>query len=949
MSKILAVSDIHIHDYPNRNPFEKARLYQSRIVAQNIIEVGKSMGADRIVFAGDILEKAINRPYVLAETKLFLDTVMREFKEGFIVWGNHDQDNKGADQDFIDSSLGVMLPGNLYYADKKEIVIDNSRIAFSNWYPKFDLSWIQDSVDVLFTHATISYTLGGQEKYKSQNQELDQSKFGIAFCGDIHKRASIDKFVSIGVPQRCKMGDSSESSGVIYDCVTKEWSWVDLNPHDNLIKFDYTSDIKQEGWNENLKTWLVYKPDTLGISGSGVREVKVPEWDDINNLINNIITENGLSPVHNTILEYLNEHSEYKEVDFNFSLKKLYCKNWRSIEECTIYFDDRDRILIQGKNGSGKSSLLSAIKYAFIEYSGSLKDFIQFGSKSCLTEVDFVYQGALYKISRGFRSGKPVFGLEINGNPQKYNNKKEFDEDMHIRFPFIDYMDIYFFNSDHSRLIGDPEMKRHPERLAELISKFFKLDKIDSYNGMAEGIRDGFEKSISEWELKIKESDNVLQYIKTEVDSINLPSEPKESLMSFREEGMEIERKSKLWSDYVGKVSPMKLSIEVYSKDINNIQLEISKLRDDASLDYEISEIDKEISRLTTELLDIKSSGKEYDLENRVLGSIAEEGKKVSKSLENLDNTNICPTCHRAITSREDLEKHREELKNKLSEITDQYIQKRDYVRELYKKRQESQEKEMSLKEGIGKLRKAIEERRLQKSRKVDLMRELDKKRNSVESLKTQLMNMSKPEEVILPDNFTSIMIDLNNKIDMWNRYDVLQGKRLEEEQKIQFYNKELEKIKRGMYELENYIRLTGPTGKIYEEIMTKLAQQFTDGNVKYEVESYNFKRKDHLALKSSYNNNGNYVPYDSCSDGQKTVLDVHFISKIVTGMGLLVMDEFLKHLDPSNHDICLETISSMNIGCILLSSHMESVGGFNNKTCNLELNDSGITMIDIK
>ena len=84
---ILITSDIHINDYPNKNPKEKYRLYQSRIVAQNIIEEGKKNNANIIVFAGDVLEKAINRPYVQAEVKLFLDTVMKEFRVGYIIWG----------------------------------------------------------------------------------------------------------------------------------------------------------------------------------------------------------------------------------------------------------------------------------------------------------------------------------------------------------------------------------------------------------------------------------------------------------------------------------------------------------------------------------------------------------------------------------------------------------------------------------------------------------------------------------------------------------------------------------------------------------------------------------------------------------------------------------------------------------------------------------------------
>ena len=46
--KILIVSDVHINDYPQKNPTEKYRLYQTRLVADNIINVGKANGCDTI-------------------------------------------------------------------------------------------------------------------------------------------------------------------------------------------------------------------------------------------------------------------------------------------------------------------------------------------------------------------------------------------------------------------------------------------------------------------------------------------------------------------------------------------------------------------------------------------------------------------------------------------------------------------------------------------------------------------------------------------------------------------------------------------------------------------------------------------------------------------------------------------------------------------------------------
>lgn len=176
MTKILAIADIHIHDYPQRNPSEKYRLLQDRKVAQNIIEVGRQEGASVLVIAGDVLEKYIIRPYIQAEVKGFLDELMKNFDYGFIIWGNHDQDNKSVNSEFKDSCLSVMLPPNLHYADKKDIVIDNTRIGFYNWRPEFDLSWINGKVDVLFTHATISYS----DVDRIHSQVLDESKFDLA-------------------------------------------------------------------------------------------------------------------------------------------------------------------------------------------------------------------------------------------------------------------------------------------------------------------------------------------------------------------------------------------------------------------------------------------------------------------------------------------------------------------------------------------------------------------------------------------------------------------------------------------------------------------------------------------------------------------------------------------------------------------------------------------------
>lgn len=935
MSKILAIADVHIHDYPQRNPEEKFRLYQTRQVARNIIEVGQREGAEILVIAGDILEKSIIRPYVQAEVKIFLDTVMSYFRQGYIIWGNHDQDNKGSVQEFTDSCLSVMLPNNLYYADQKEITVDNTRIAFSNWRPgdNIDLSWINGCVDILFTHATICYS--GSDLFKSQT--LDESKFDLAICGDIHKPGQIGKYISIGIPQRCKMSDGEVLTGVIVDCLDKSWKWVNLDPHNTLMKFQYTNVREEEGWDSLNSTWKIFKPENLGTINSSGSNIKVPAWQEVDNLISSIIISNNLQQVHGEVLKNLKDISS-KEVDFDFQLTRFYCKNWRSIDEVELFFDPNDKILITGKNGAGKSSLLSALRYAF-EENRFIKDFIQVGTSECVTEVDFVYQGNLYRIQRGSKT----YGFWINGEIQKYNNKRLFEEDMHQRFPFIDYMDVYFFDSDHHKLIGDIT----PERKSEIVSKFFKLDKIDAYNEQAEVLLDILNKNSWKWKEEIEKSNKVLEFIEGKLNSIQLPNISKPELENLRQEGLEMQKKERLWNDWIIFSSASQLRMEGYQNSIKELKEKINSSESEEMLDTTISNLQVTRDELSTELGALGGIAIRYNVAKTELDRINQEGSKLYVEWENLGKTKTCPCCGQVINNTESIEKHKLELEQRMTDLQVKQRELLSVLEQIESERKEEDNKRSELKSRIEKINSNISDNMAKKTLLQKNKAELLLTEDLLIKLEQQVKSYPVPEKISLPDDFMERMANIESGIMAWNSFEGLKNDRQAARDTIQKCQVELDNISNVTVDLQRYIKITGPTGKIYEEIMTKLAEQFSDNQVKYEVITYNFRKKDHLDLASSFKNStGNWIAYQACSSGQKTVLDVNFLSKIVTRLGLLIMDEFLKHLDPYNHEICVDMISTMNIGCTMLSSHMESIATFNNKSCKLELNDSGVTKV---
>ena len=942
-NKILAVADIHINDYKSRNPDNKYRLYQgSRTVAQNIIDVGKQEGCDYIVFAGDIIEKCVVRPYIQAEVKMFLDTIMANFKEGYIIWGNHDLDGKSLEQDITDACLGVMLPSNLHYAHQKALKIGSQIVGFSNWMPKFDLSWIPTKVDVLFTHATINYSPDSSDFIESQ--KLDETKFDLAICGDIHRKAQLGKYVSIGVPQKCKLGDSDELSGVVVDCDTREWKWVDLNPHDNLMKFVITDDVTlQDKWDKDTLTWYVYKSanSVLGTDG----DIKVNTWNEVETLINEAVVKTNLQAIHGEILSNIGNIDE-GEVDFDFTLHKLHCENWRSIENATVDFRRGDKIFLQGSNGSGKSSLLSALKYAFLDCGftaglQSLKPFIQFGAKSCLTEVEFSYQGAEYKLRRGTKE----FGLWINGEEQKFPDKKYFEKDVRERFKFINYLDdALLFDADHHRFIGGMS----PERRTEVISKFLKLDRIDTLNDVSSSRLSEMKDELSKWESKYNESEKVLNYIREKLSMIVLPGISKEDLEALKAEGMELQRKNNLWTQYVTKNSYLQAQVQNYQDKITELVTKQTSFRDPQVIDFEISKINEEIQRLNAALVSLGNIRVNLEYKSRERQTLAAEGNKAYQEAMNIGVGKTCSHCGQPIKNTAALEAHKSELLKKVEEIRPQIAALDQEIATLTIQRDNSNEEFNRINLDISKYNSEISMRMSEKNEIVSTANELKRYQDLLQSSMAELKSMGVVEKVELPENFLQKMTEIENNLSTWNTYNSTIKDETEKAVEMNYLVTEITKLKTYCDELEKYVKLTGPTGVIYEEIMNQLCAAWSDNNVKYDVVRSGNGKREHLSLLPSYNKGGNFVIYNTCSSGEKTLLDINLLEKLISSAGLLVLDETLKNLDSSRLEEICEILKNMNVGCLILTSHADSIGAFYNKSISLSLNDNGLTELNV-
>lgn len=947
MSKILIVSDIHIDDYAQRNPTARYRLCQSRQVAQNIIEAGRREGAEYIAIAGDLLEKSVIRAYIQTEVKQFLDTVMSHFKGGWIIWGNHDLDTRADDHGFGDSVLSVMLPANLVYADKKEWTIDGKRIGFYNFrYGEFDLSWINGELDLLITHATIDYS-GGSE-FQGKCSVLDESKFKLAICGDIHRPAQIGKYVSIGIPQKCKMGDSDDATGVIYDTRSGLWYHVDLDPGRTLMKFSYTTNKDLEGWDEASGTWQVYKADTSGLSGKTTGSVNVPAWSEVNQLLEGLIGEAGLSGIHSQVVSSCTD-IDRESVDFGFTLLYMKAENWRSIKSVFATFTASDRILVKGHNGAGKTSLLSAIRYAFTG-NNSFKDFVQHGEKDCWIEVGFIYQGNTYSLRRG--SGRTVgkdYGLWMNGELVDYSGKAQFTADIPERFPFIQYLHHFFLDDSHNKFLGGMT----EEEKAGMVSKFFGLDKIDALHETARAIYARSEGDTKAWKRDLALKKTELGVIESGMSQLSLPTQSLPDLEQARVQGLAMEKAARDWTSYIQTSAAFNARLEQTRADYQTALATYSGL---SPLEIIRSEEQQLLARLRTaqdRILALRTIDTQYAQVKAEMDRVMSEGTKLKASLDSLGTQGTCSHCGQVLADQTAFENHKASIQARLSEVRIQYSEIKERLTDLGIQKTGSEAELRELQAEVDQINLSdLPGIQTELRNRTDLENRLNGLTETLISLEEKAKSIEAPPEVHLPPGFSENMEALTTGINAWRDWIKLSETKAAIEKVIQDLTDLISSGGKVLDDIGRYIEMTSGTGLVYEEIMKRLVSQFSDNTVRYEVSRYKTSLRgggtqEHLDLVPYFQKPGREVSYQAASSGQQTMMDVHFMSKIVSGLGILVLDEFLKQLSPQWHEVCIEMISGMNIGCIMLCSHMEGLTEFNNKTCTLSLDGSGYTQIE--
>ena len=935
MSKILITADVHFDSYPTRTPSKEYRLNQSYLVVENLLDISKKEGAEYIFILGDLLEKQNRDSPIHSVVKNCLSRLMSGFRCGYYILGNHDMNartvsSESPENDMVNSYIHLYCPDKLMYVDRKIIEIDGMTFGFRNYSSAetLDLSFIEESgrteVDVLCGHSSQSYT-EGEPPYPVQS--YDESKVGLySFFGHIHQSVWKDNKISVGVPQRAKITDDTPKV-IILDTITKTWKYVDADPKKKLMDFKETTVGDTDYFDPTQNIYYIVKKKPTE-NKELLKAITETNYDKI---FDSEIKAHGLSKIYVTIKDST-PHEALERLDLDFQVTGVRIENWRTIKNHSQSFKPGDQFLVSGHNGAGKSSLYSALCFGLSgKCPGQLKDNIRFGEKDTKVEVDLEYHGSKYTIKRG--SG--LVELWKDGVHMELGNKTQTKEGIVKNLPFLEAMDLLYYNENNQRILGNSSSSDTAK--LQILYKILGLNEIDAYNSVASDIYKKLSKEFTKihemflvQESTLIEKRNYLNSLELRyggIDGGTRIQELRKTLSGYQELYKQKQEYDKALQENQQLISEVS-GTEHLLKDLEATLITLGDLE---TLKKEYTELQDRYSSNQETLKNLLMSQSEYSRLRGTREFILKEGQRIKKELEDLEEEIkkpvICSVygiqCNivteemkrsKLQSKKESLEKQRESKLQEYYEVTKSLENLKSDPSEIERVSRESSELQGEMSRVQGRINEISR-----------IFQQISQKKDYLVSLR-QRATKGVPKPIELPGDILTRITDLSSEISTLEGYQRLseEYKKFEEE-----FTKKKEEYLDAKDTLEKYsefINLTKPSGVIYTKIFEIIMNSFSDSKVRYEVNVTKRGENRYINISSYLKRKTGDVSYSGASQGERCMMDIHFLSNLKVKFGLLILDEFLGNLDQDNHDDALQKMQSLETNLLFVTSHKENL-----------------------
>ena len=909
--KLLCISDIHIDDYKDYCFEPQCRLNYYIDYANEISRIAKENDIKYLAILGDFINVALPKPYVLYITKKVLNIFSKNFEEVFYVLGQHDVVSKSATSHNSDSLIHLLVPSNFRYMDGEVITLGNTKLAFRDfYYGEPDLGFILDHVDFYLGHLTISNLFG---------QPIDETKFDQAICGDIHYPIDLGKLHSVGMSIQRYFSDAEDTTYVIIDLNTKEWHRESLDKdHELFMRLRNTPNIDLEGFSEELnskgfpKYYYRFKDSRvateLDFDESAIE--KLTDKSSITEIIESYVRAKDLLDIHSEVLDKFEDPGV---PSINFELGELEIENFKSIEKLTIDFSKLSgTTCIYGDNGSGKSSIIYALYYA-LTTGNAWSSYLRKGTNYGKLQLSLTYNNHSYIIYKDSYE----HNFCIDGVWQDLK-KKDNDNCIHEHLPFIDYLDSFFFTDETVSIFSSYST----DRRIDLLSFYFRLDIVDLYAKIAEQLLSEENTRYYEIEGKINTIERDIESRQKVIDSIYIP------------EGSQVE-----WQNEIDRLSKI-------IEEKNLIRLRLAELPNKAKLEADIKELEAKLSENLAKINSLEEQRraillKYVGIPSESVKSLLLEAKEVNNKLsevkanikvvsDKINNSTLqtCPKCKELIDISNGEVIDKDFLKLSLIPLQDHKVELEERLEDINKNISIQQELEK-----CDHYQEVIDSVKVTYESNKRILEEYKTKLDQYNDIKD--VDTSTTLESMTIANLTKCINSLEQKIKLQSELDsYIKGCELDE------LKDKLSKSNDKWYRYKNYLDLFSNTGGIRKTILEGILSTFNDDpRFKYELYEATYRKSEYYDIKVTYKNSPNdpVMEYWECSRGQKTLCDIHFISKLLTKGGLLVMDEYLKYLSQTNQQVAAEMISKMKPKVKLITNQFDLMYMNNIINCTYE------------
>lgn len=868
MAKVLIIADVHIDNYAKYNPTPNYRFNQFDRLAERINELAKSHGCTETWIAGDLINKPVPEPEVLHKTKQFIRVLKDATPTIRFIRGQHDVFGKSRIQSEENSNLNLF--DDLIYMDHKILEKSGHKFAFMDWTRKQDLSWIKDKVDVMIGHVSIRY-----------GQNWDRSKFDIGFFGDIHMEFQDGNCISITNPIQHRISDEPNGSVILLDTSSLKWERLSIKSSNwTPLTMVYTEEGL--GYNSVTNCWEVKKKSKAKITTA--KEVVEVSGMEFNSILEDQVAKSGLLEIHKEVTENC---KDYHPINFDFKLKKIQIHNIKGISDFTYTFDDN--LLIVGRNGSGKSSFILSI-YQFLTGAMDWDRLQRRGHGHASVRGEILYEGKTYSLTRGVDENQ----LLINGVEVPYKDKREFNGMVEKHLPFIKYYQSYYFNYWVSELLRE----ENNDLKMRIVSKFNGLDIFDNLIRYTRSAIDITKSDLKDAQKSVDKSKERIAYAKSRIDRIKLPEDFDPDLESL------FKHKSEAISSIV--------STAVTRKRLANY---VSVFND-----YDGEDLTGLIDSTSDELESIRTWKSEFD-------KLKEEGKSIQEVLNDaIDdfnrlrrNPNKCPKCNQLINP-ESYNKHLTELEDNVKSLQKKY----DELRSKYKsyKDQESSK----------------HDKYIQLKSKLADYQELLQQYLAYQELKKSVTELKLPEDVVIaydPDSNDKDKVDESYRsyLDNLHNYHLrieLESDINSEQSKLDESRKLRDQLRDRLKNFESYLNLISKDGPVFLAILKDLMSKLSNEQFKFRVSTRKVRGSviNTISVRFWDPDAEEWRDYEDCSQGQKSLCDTYFMSKLLNGIGILVFDEYYSHVDDDYLPLIAEMLNGMQVNNILLSTHSNNFQG---------------------